>query len=80
MKLLMTTNSIISLENVRRVERKVTETNHTSYGKKYAVIHYDITIIYCDGSSEHVSCGEDSVGENVCAQHWSDIFNKLSES
>jgi hypothetical protein len=79
MKILMTTNSIISLENVRRVERNVTETNHTSYGKKYTVKHFDITIIYCDNSSEHIRCGEGNVGEKTCAEYWLDIFNKLSE-
>ena len=79
MKILMTTNSIISLENVRRVERNVIETNHTSYGKKYTVKHFDITIIYCDNSSEHICCGEGNVGERTCAEYWLDIFNKLSE-
>ena len=75
----MTTNSMISLESVRRVERKVIETNHTSYGKKYTVKHYEIVIIYCDSSSEHISCGEGDRGEKTCAEYWLDIFSKLSE-
>lgn len=79
MKLLMTTNSIISLEGVRRVERNVTESNHTSYGKKYTVKHYDITIIYCEGPAEHIHCGEGTTGEKTCAEYFTEIFNKLSE-
>lgn len=79
MKLLVTTDSIISLEDVRRVERRVIESKHTSCGEKYTVKHYEIIIIYCDGTNEHVHCGDDYIGEKACAEFWLDIFDKLSE-
>jgi hypothetical protein len=79
MKLLLITDSIISLENVRRVEKKVTETKHTSYGEKYTIKHYSITIVYTDGSSECIECGKDAIGKQTCNEHWLNIFNKLSK-
>lgn len=79
MKMLMTADEIISLENVRRVERRATESKHTSYGKPYTVKHYEILIIYTDGQAEHICCGEDTSGEKACAEYFKTIYEKLSE-
>ena len=79
MKVLMTTDEIISLENVRRVERRVTESKHTSYGKPYIVKHYEILIAYTDGQAEPICCGEDAYGEKACAEYFKTIYEKLSE-
>ena len=79
MKMLMTTDEIISLENVRRVERRVTESKHTSYGKPYIIKHYEVLIIYTEGQAEHIRCGEDTRGEKACAEYFKTIYEKLSE-
>lgn len=79
MKMLMTTNEIISLENVRRVERRVTESRHTSYGKPYTVRHYEILIVYTEGQAERIDCGENTPGENACAEYFKTIYETLSE-
>ena len=75
----MTTNEIISLENVRRVERRVTESKHTSYGKPYIMKHYEILIVYTEGQEEYLCCGEDAPGEKACAEYFKTIYEKLSE-
>ena len=80
MKVLMTTNSIISLENVRRVERRITETKHTSYGKPYILIHYDIAIIYNNDSSEHLSFGTGNSAKDLCDTTFQTIYDKLIEN
>ena len=80
MKVLMTTNSIISLENVRRVERHITETKHTSYGKPYTLTHYDIAIIYAGNESEHINFGTGDSAKDLCDSTFQIIFNKLSEN
>lgn len=80
MKVLMTTNSIISLENVRRVERRITETKHTSYGKPYVLIHYDIAIIYNNDSSEHLSFGTGNSAKDLCDTTFQTIYDKLIEN
>ena len=79
MKMLMTANQIISLENVRRVDRKMTESRHTSYGKPYIVKHYEIVIVYTNDTAEYIGCGEDTPGEKTCAEYFQTIYEKLSE-
>lgn len=79
MKMLITTNELISLENVRRVERKVVESKHTSYGKPYIVKHYEILIVYTDGQEERLCCGEDALGKKTCAEYFKTIYEELSE-
>lgn len=80
MKVLMTPNSIISLENVRRVERRITETKHTSYGKPYTLTHYDIVIIYNNDSSEHLSFGTGNSAKDLCDTTFQTIYDKLIEN
>lgn len=80
MKVLMTPNSIISLENVRRVERRITETKHTSYGKPYTLTHYNIAIIYNDEGSEHLDFGTGNSAKDLCDTTFQAIYNKLTES
>lgn len=79
MKVLMTPNSIISLENVRRVERKEYETKHTSYGKAYTLTHYEIVIVYTNDTSEHIACGTGNNAKDLCDTTFQTIYNKLSE-
>ena len=62
MKILNTEKSILSLEDVRRVDLRVTESKHTSHGNPYTTQHYAITIVYTDKTSEHIECGEDEKG------------------
>ena len=65
---------IISLENVRRVQRVMEETNHTSYVK-----HYRIRIIYSNDSIECIKCGEDKQGEKISEEAMEKIFNILEK-
>ena len=80
MKILMTPSSIISLENVRRVEKQVTETKHTSYGKSYTLTHYEIVIVYIGGQdSERIRFGHGTSAKDLCEATFCDIYEKLSE-
>lgn len=80
MKVLMTPNSIISLENVRRVERRITETKHTSYGTPYTLTHYNIAIIYNNDSSEHLDFGTGNSAKDLCDTTFQTIYDKLIEN
>ncbi len=81
MKVLMINNSIISLENVRRVEKLVTETKHTSYGKPYILTHYEILVSYMGGEdSELIKFGHTPSAKELCEVTFNDIYSKLSES
>lgn len=77
MKILMTPNALISLENVRRVSKREDESHHTSYGKKYTITHYSIAIIYMDDKSEHISCGEGKNGADLCEATFAQIYEIL---
>lgn len=79
MKILMTDNELISLENVRKVERKCHTTNHTRRGTAYSVDHYQITISYCgkDEFAEHIDCGEDAKGKAKAEELFSKIYGIL---
>jgi hypothetical protein len=79
MKILMTIDSIISLENVRRVEKRVRESTHTTYGKKYTITNYSIAIIYTDDKSEHISCGEGKNGADMCEATFANIYDILAK-
>lgn len=79
MKVLMTNNSIISLENVRRVDKHISESRHTSYGKPYTVTHYSISIIYYNDGSEHIDCGENAADKTQCETIFQTIYDKISE-
>lgn len=80
MKVLMTPDSIISLENVRRVERRIAETKHTSYGRPYTLTHYDIAIIYNNDGSEHLSFGTGNSAKDLCDTTFQTIYDKLIEN
>lgn len=76
MKLIKTNNSIISLENVRRVNLDTYETKHTTYGKPYTISHYEIRIHYTDNlPCERIDCGEDASGK-MAAETW---FSKIAD-
>ena len=77
MKILMTLDSIISLENVRRVEKRMRESTHTTYGKKYTITHHSIAIVYTDDKSEHISCGEGKSGADMCEATFANIYDIL---
>ena len=80
MKVLMTNDSIVSLENVRRVTKQVFETKHTSRGVPYTLIHHQICISYLgDQRGETIDCGNNDNGAKVCAELFQTIYEKLSE-
>ena len=79
MKIIRTNNSIISLENVRRVELHESTTNHTSMGKKYSIDHYSIGITYCDDKHQSITCGEDAKGQDTANRLLDKIFEILSK-
>ena len=75
MKIIMTKDSIISLENVRRVDMKSFESTHTTYGKKYIVTDYRLDIDYNDNSSERIECGEDAKGKEAMLE----LFHQIAD-
>lgn len=79
MKIIRTTNSIISLENVRRVECHESTSQHTSMGKKYTIDHYRISVVYCDDKSEHIECGENKEGQDKADRLMDKIFEILAK-
>ena len=79
MKVLKTNNSIISLENVRRVDKFTTTSKHTSYGKPYTITHHRIEVSYFNDEYVHIECGEDEAGKAQCDAIFNTIYNKLSE-
>ena len=79
MKILNTEKSILSLEDVRRVDLHVTESKHPSHGKPYTIHHYDVTIVYTDKTSERVACGEDENGHVTAKLLMDKIVEILSE-
>ena len=82
MKVFMTSTAIISLENVRRVEKRITETKHTSRGKPYILTRYEIVIHYIGGNTlddEHIEFGNGDSAKVLCDLAFETIFEKLSE-
>lgn len=77
MKILMLPDTLLSLENVRRVVKKSHESNHTSYGKKYTITHYSIAIVYNDETSEHIDCGDGKSGADFCETTFAKIYEIL---
>ena len=76
MKLIKTANSIISLENVRRVDLNKSESKHTrNYGEKYTITTYSIFINYNNNTCERIECGEDATGA-MAAETW---FSKIAD-
>jgi hypothetical protein len=73
MKIIVTDDVIVSLENVRRVEMKSYSETHSKYGKKYTITNYRLDIDYNDNSSERIDCGEDAKGKAQMIE----IFNKI---
>lgn len=79
MKVLKTNDYIISLENVRKVTRNISETKHTSRGTPYTLTHYQISIAYNNDTwGENIDCGTNSVGEKTCAELFQTIYEILS--
>lgn len=81
MKLIVTKNSIISLENVRRVDVHESTSKHTSHGKPYTVTDYEIFIYYMDSTtvSERIKCGEDADGRALAEKFMAQIADILSK-
>lgn len=79
MKILNTEKSILSLEEVRRVDLLMAESKHTSHGKPYTIQHYDVLIVYTDGGSERIACGEDEKGHATAKLLMDKIVSILSE-
>lgn len=78
MKILMTPNELISLENVRRVSKKEHESHHTTYGKKYTITCHYIEITYTNGESEEIDCGSGENGADLCEATFARIYNLLT--
>ena len=79
MKVIRTANSIISLENVRRVELHESSSQHTRAGQKYTVDHYRVGIAYINDKSEYIECGENSDGEDKANRLMDRIFEILAK-
>ena len=79
MKIIRTANSIISLENVRRVEFRESTSQHTRAGQRYSIDHYSISIIYTNDKSEHIECGDNKAGEDKANRLMDKIFEILAE-
>ena len=79
MKFIRIDNSIISLENVRRVELNETTSQHTRSGQKYTINHYDVNVIYCDDNNEYIECGEDAAGADKSERLMNKIFEILTK-
>lgn len=77
MKIIITKDSIVSLENVRRVDMKSVASTHTTYGKKYTVTDYRLDIDYNDNSSERINCGEDAKGKETMFELFYKIIDIL---
>lgn len=77
MKILMLPDTLLSLENVRRVAKKVSESKHTSYGEKYTITHYSIAIVYDNETSEYIECGEGKSGADLCEATFARIYEIL---
>lgn len=75
MKIIITKDSIVSLENVRRVDMKSVENTHSRYGKKYVVTDYRLDIDYNDNSSERIDCGEDAKGKETMLE----LFHQIAD-
>lgn len=79
MKIIRTLNSIISLEDVRRVEFRESSSQHTRAGQKYTIDHYSISIIYTNDKSEHIDCGENKNGKDKADRLMDKIFEILGK-
>ena len=79
MKIIRTTDSIISLENVRRVELDERTSQHTRAGQKYTVSHYSISIVYTDDESEYIDCGENKGGKDKANKLMDEIAEILTK-
>lgn len=79
MKMIMTHEGMISLENIRRVDKHCFITTHTSYGKKYEVSHLSIKLTYCDDYTSCINCGEDKTGLKLQETYLNEIYNILSK-
>lgn len=79
MKILNTEKSIISLEDVRRVDLQETESKHTSHGNPYIIHHYNVVVVYTDKTSERIACGEDEKGRVTANLMMDKIVSILSE-
>lgn len=80
MKLLRTPVSLISLENVRRVEIEAKETKHTSHGTPYTLTSYSILIVYCGGNgTERLEFGNGANAKSLCDTTFNIIYEQLSK-
>ena len=81
MKLIVTKNSLISLENVRRVDLHESTSKHTSHGKPYTVTDYEIFIYYMNDAtvSERIKCGEGADGQAQAEKFMAQIADILSK-
>ena len=79
MKIIRTTNSIISLEDVRRVELRGISSQHTRGGQRYTIDHYSIDIVYTNDKSERIDCGKNKDGEDKANRLMDKIFEILAK-
>ena len=75
MKLIrLSNNTIISLENVRAITPKATDSPVTKH------IYHSIEIQYCDGADYVFSCGTDNAGAESVKAITEKIFEILSKT
>lgn len=80
MKLISTGTSIVSLENVRRVNLYTSEDWHTSRGIPYVIKSYTIIIYYENNqSTERIDCGKNDKGEIMAKEYMDTIRTILAQ-
>ena len=80
MKLISTETSIISLENVRRVDLIISEDWHTSRGVSYVIKSYLILIRYENNEyTERIECGNNTKGETMSKEYMDTIKTILAQ-
>lgn len=80
MKLISTETSIISLENVRRVDLIISEDWHTSRGVPYVIKSYLILIRYENNEyTERIECGNNAKGETMSKEYMDTIKTILAQ-
>jgi hypothetical protein len=79
MKVIIINEEIISLENVRRVSKHVSERSYTSYGKKCIDYTYSLYIYYGHFKEhDYIECGKNEKGKEICDATLCEIYNILS--
>jgi hypothetical protein len=79
MKVLVTENEIINLENVRRVERRCNTSKHTCKGVPYLINHYSIVFIFDGSYQDLINCGTNEKGKEKADKIFNEVYEILSK-